>query len=243
MSVAWVGAGIAAVGVVSGAANAKKAANAQEQSAQLANETQMAQYNQTREDQTPWRDAGMGALSQLTSRTGADGDLMRQFGASDFQADPGYQFRMNEGMRGLNNSAAARGGVLSGAALKAASRYNQDFASNEYSNAYNRYNTNQTNQFNRLASIAGVGQTANNALASAGSNMANNVSANQLGAGNARASGYVGQANAITGGMGSAYNMYQSNQLMNTLADRSFTGPTGGVGGYSDEMSRLNSQI
>lgn len=66
-----------------------------------------------------------------------------------FQADPGYDFRLSEGMRGINNSAAARGGVLSGAALKAASKYNQDFASNEYGNAFNRYETTNTDQYNR----------------------------------------------------------------------------------------------
>ena len=152
------------------------------------------------------------------------GDLNRKFTQADFQADPGYDFRMAEGARGMNNSAAARGGVLSGAALKAASKYNQNFASNEYGNSYNRFTNDQTNSFNRLASIAGVGQTATNQVAAAGQNMANNVSQNQLGAGNARASGYVGQANALTGGIGQGVNMYQQNQMMNRI---------GGTGGAS----------
>lgn len=69
--------------------------------------------------------------------------------AFKFEADPGYAFRQAEGMKGINNSAAARGGVLSGAALKAASKYNQDFASNEYSNAYNRYQIDETGKYNR----------------------------------------------------------------------------------------------
>lgn len=60
------------------------------------------------------------------------------FGANDFQADPGYAFRLSEGQRGLDRQAAARGGLISGSALKAASRYGQDMASQEYGNAFNR---------------------------------------------------------------------------------------------------------
>ena len=308
-------AGAAGAGAIASASASKSAANAQTNAANQANATQLQMYNQTREDQTPWRNTGSSALNQLAiglglgtgggaaPTQGADyfdanaylaanpdvadpskwagtawdhynqfgrnegraftgnqqygqemanfqtnqggnapagfGDLNRKFQASDFTADPGYEFRLAEGARGINNSAAARGGVLSGAALKAASKYNQNFASNEYSNVYNRYNTDQTNQFNRLASIAGVGQTANNAIASAGSNMANNVSQNQLSAGNARASGYVGSANALNSGIGSAYNMYQGNQLMNSLSGY---GSTSGTGNYAEEMARLNSQ-
>lgn len=221
-----------AIGSITGANQAAKAADkasqAQVQSAAEANAMQLQasreaidfqrqMADQARSDQEPWRLAGANALSQLASRTGAGGDLMQNSTAFSqpfsFQGDPGYAFREAEGMRGINNSAAARGGILSGAALKAASRYNQNFASNEYGNAYGRYqtdqtnkfnrdNTNQTNQFNRLASIAGVGQTAasqagQNALSlgnSVGDNLtatAANMGQNITGAGNARASGYL----------------------------------------------------
>lgn len=138
------------------------------------------------------------------------GDLAHKFTMADYQADPGYAFRVAEGQRALDNSAAARGGLQSGNALKAAARYGQDMGSQEYGNAYNRFNNDQTNQFNRLSSIAGVGQTANNSLASAGANFANQTGnyamtngANQgnalLSAGNARASGYSGLGKALGG--------------------------------------------
>lgn len=263
-------AGIGAAGAIGGAligANASgKAARTQANAAAQASAIQQQQYAQQRADQMPWVNYGGQGLNELGFRLGvlpslgaddaagqaiqaqqrqnpAFGSLLRNFGASDFEADPGYDFRLSEGMRGINNSAAARGGVLSGAALKAASKYNQNFASNEYGNAYNRFNTNQTNQFNRLASIAGVGQTATNQVGAAGQNMANNVSQNTLSAGNARASGYVGGANAISGAIGQGYNMYQGNQMMNMLADKNWNGPTGGIGGRADEMARLNASI
>lgn len=149
------------------------------------------------------------------------GALLRSFSMADFQKDPGYEFRQAEGMKGLTNSATARGGLLSGAALKAASRYNQDFASNEYGNAFNRDQVNKTNTFNRLASLSGSGQTATNQVGVQGANMAQQVGNNIMGAGNARASGYIGQANAINGAIGTGFNMYQQNQLMNRLGGAS----------------------
>lgn len=139
--------------------------------------------------------------SGINQGMGARGSLSKSFGMSDFQADPGYAFRMAEGQKALERSAAAKGGLMSGAAGKAMARYGQDMASQEYQNAYNRYNTNQTNLYNRLASVAGVGQTSANALGNYGQNTANNVSDTALQAGNAAAAGRVGSANAWQSGL------------------------------------------
>lgn len=141
------------------------------------------------------------------------GSLLRDFGLEDFTKDPGYDFRLSEGEKGINRSLAARGGLFSGAAGKALSRYNQDFASNEYGNAYNRYNTNQGNKFNRLASLAGIGQSATNQVQQAGQNAANNISSNMIGSGNAQASGIMGIGNAISGGL----NNYMQYNMMNKM--------------------------
>lgn len=73
------------------------------------------------------------------------------FSMEKFQQDPGYAFRMSEGLKALDRTAAARGGLISGGAMKAASRYGQDMASQEYQNAFNRYNQNRdfnSNLFN-----------------------------------------------------------------------------------------------
>ncbi len=141
------------------------------------------------------------------------GSFNRDFSLADFTADPGYQFRMDEGRKGLESSAAARGGLLSGGTLKALTKYGQDVASNEYSNAYNRFNNDRTQRFNRLSGIAGTGQTATNITGQLGAQAASNIAQNQIGAGNARASGYVGQANAINSGIGNAMSGYQLSQL------------------------------
>jgi hypothetical protein len=245
MSVAWVGAGIAAAGVISSTVSANKAANAQEQAARDANalakdtsDQQVAlqrdMFNKNVELQQPAIDAGNTSRNRLMqllglSTGGADnGSLMKDFSTADFQSDPGYQFRMDQGQQALERSAAARGGLLSGAALKDTARFSQGLASQDYQAAFDRFQTNRTNKMNPLLSLAGSAQTASGALGAAGQNYANSASTtlgnyastagqNITGAGNARASGYVGTANAINNGLSQGYGMYQQNQLMSML--------------------------
>lgn len=210
MCIAAAVAGGAVVGGVAsgalGAKGAKDAANAQADAARDSAQLQYDMYQQQREDQTPWRDAGNSALNSLIIRLGLDGGkggLLDSFSDQDFEGDPGYQWRMEQGQKGIESSAAARGGLLSGAAGKAISKYNQNFASNEYGNAYNRFNQNQANIFNRLAAIAGVGQQATNQIGQAGQNYATGAGNALQYAGTARASGYANQANALNSGLGS----------------------------------------
>jgi hypothetical protein len=129
--------------------------------------------------------------------------------------DPGYQFRLKEGMQGLERSAAARGGLLSGGTLKGIQRYGQDMASTEYQNAFNRYQAERAGTLNPYQSLAGVGQSTANTLGTMGMNYSNQAGELYQGAANARASGYVGAANALNQGIGNISNMYYQNQLLN----------------------------
>lgn len=176
------------------------------------------------------------AAAQATAQNDpAYGSLLRRFSASDLNADPvyqsGLQFGMDEGTKGLTRQAAATGSQLSGATLKALTRYANDYGTTKAEGAYNRYNTDQTNQFNRLSGISGGGQTASNIVSSAGANMANNISANQIGVGNARAASYIGGANGINNAISTGVNGYQQNQLMNRLY------PQNSMAGYSSSGS------
>lgn len=213
------------LGSILGASSARKAAKTQADAANRATAQEQAQYQQNRQDMAPWRQAGGASLGQLSDLLGLNtapggmgptqrgpefGALNKRFSLADFQAEPGYQFRMTEGLKGVNASAAARGGALSGGALKAIQQYGQDVASNEYGNAYSRYNADQDRRYNRLASLAGLGQTATTETGRQGLATAQSTSGNMIGAGNARASGYVGQANAITGGIDSLSSLYAS---------------------------------
>lgn len=210
--------GGAAIGTIGAGIAGGKAAGAQEAAANTASATQLQMYNQTRADQAPWRAAGGTAVGQLSAGTAAGGEFNRNFTMADFNADPGYQFRMDQGSRALQASAAARGGLLSGGTLKALDRYGQDYGSNEYSNAYNRYNNDQSTRFNRLSSIAGLGQTSTAQTGAAGTAAANQISSAQLGYGNAAAAGYISQGNAISNGASSLGNFYLQQQYLNRLA-------------------------
>jgi hypothetical protein len=153
-----------------------------------------------------------------------------------FQQDPGYAFRMSEGMKALERSAAARGGLLSGGMLKGAQRYGQDLASQEYMNAFNRYQAERNARLNPLQSLAGIGQTATNQLGQAGQTMASNVGQALGAAAQARASGYVGGANALSQGLGTYLNYQQGQNYLNARFPQQFGAPITAYGsnaGYS----------
>lgn len=215
-------AGSALVGAYVSSKSAGKAVDAQTNAANQADATtrdQMAAQErlaaQARADNEPWRLAGGAALNKLAAAPDFS------FSGANVGSDPGYQFGMSEGMKGLTNSAAARGGLLSGAALKASTRYAQDYAGTKFNESFGRALQTDTANKNRLQSLAGIGQTAVGANQQAGQQLGNqlgqgaqSMAQNQLGAGNARASGYIANGNALTGAINqgvSAWNQYNSN--------------------------------
>ena len=199
-------------------------------------ESQEKQFAAQAALQEPWRQAGIGALNKL--QTASD---YTPFGTAQFQADPGYAFRLSEGQKALDRSAAARGGLISGGAMKAAQRFGQDLGSQEYQNAYNRaltgYNADVAREatgYNRLAALAGYGQTATGQIGAAGQNMASNVGNLMTSGAAANAAGQVGGTNALTGGLSTYLNYNQGNNLVNALSARnvSMNPYYGGAGGY-----------
>ena len=185
-----------------GANAASKAAKTQAASADRSIDLQREMFNKQLELQQPFQEAGVNALNRMQS-----GDVMGMM-------DPSYKFRFGEGMKALDRQAAARGGLISGGALKAAQRYGQEFASNEFGNAYNR-----------LASMAGLGQTATGAQSNAAGQFGANAGNLMTGAGAARASGYVGGANALTSGLGQYMNYTQNQNLINRFAPQPTAAP------------------
>lgn len=170
------------------------------------------------------------------------------FSEADFKADPGYQFRLDQGNQAIQRLAAATGNLNSGRALKDAMNFSSGLASQECQNAYGRYNndyttgfnahsTSQNNIFNKLAALAGIGQSSASSLANAGQNYANHAG-NALGQGaNAQAAGQIGSSNAWGQGIAGAANSlggYFANQ--NAMRGSGYSGtfqPAAGVGGLS----------
>lgn len=145
-----------------------------------------------------------------------------QQGGGDFDITetPGYEFRMDQGMNALNRSLASTGNRLSGRAAKAAQRYGQGLASQEFQN-----------RFNRLASLAGRGQTAAQGVGQAGLTTGQNVGAAMGQVGAAQAGGFANINQAVQGGIGNYLADQQYNQLLDRLGGGggmpSMSGPYG----------------
>jgi hypothetical protein len=199
---------------------ATTAANIGSGAADRATQLQREQYDQTRADLAPYRAAGTNALARLTAGTAPGGEFTKSFGMSDFEQDPGYGFRMSEGLKALDRSAAARGNLLSGSTLKGAQRYAQDLGSQEYQNAFNRYQTNRSNLINPIQSLAGVGQTSTNQGITAGQNFATNVGNLGMNAAGTQANAGLTAAQAnqsAYGNVGNAFANYLAPNPMNTF--------------------------
>jgi hypothetical protein len=209
----WIAAATVAAGYL-GSRSASKAADTQAQATQSAQAAQERMFERQVELNEPFRKAGIDALNKLIPLSD-----YTKFGMNQFTQDPGYGFRLSEGMKALDRTAAARGGLLSGATLKGAQRYGQEMGSQEYMNAFNRYQTERNAQLNPLQSLAGVGQTATGALTNAYGAFGAQTGQNLQDIGSARASGYLGGQNALTSALGQAGQMYQYGQRTNALSD------------------------
>ena len=229
-----------------GAKAAEKAGNLQADSSKYAADISQKQFEQTRKDQMPWLNAGKEALGGLQSYIKDSPDFNDKWGGriedayqggqltggldpNNFQTDPSYQFRKQQGMDGLQSSAAAGGSLLSGAALKSLNEYNSNLASQEYGNAWQRdqtekqnlmstlsgnrsqdyqlFSNEDTRQYNQLANMAGVGQTTANSLGTFGANNAAAQGNYAINGANAQANGLVGAANAKTQAWNNIMNM------------------------------------
>jgi len=206
-------------GIVGGEA-AKTAANTQSDSANEAIRAQLEMYYKGREDTAPWREAGTNALNKLVSKV--------NMGPGKFEESPGYQFRMDEGQKALERSAAARGNLFSGATGKALTRYGQDYATGEYQN----FLANYYNSLTPYQSLAGVGQTTASQNALTGNQVAGQIGQNMMASGNAQAAGMINQANAYTGASNSGVNNYLMWKYMNPSAANAGVG-SGVTGMYS----------
>ena len=204
----WVAAATIGSGVL-GAFSSSQASRAQERASREAIAAQERMFNRQVELQAPFREAGVNALPELIAAS-----RYTPFDYDTYQNDPGVGFRFREGLKALQASKAAGGMLRSGNTLRGITQFGQELASQEYTNAFNRYQAERAARLNPLQSLAGVGQTATNTLSNEagqyGQAMANNAAA----MGNIRASGYMGAANALAGGLGQYANYRQNQDFM-----------------------------
>ena len=213
MPIGWMAAAMVGSSLI-GANAASNAGNAQAAASNRAADLQYQQYQDTVKRQQPFYQAGVNALPELVNAS-----KYTNFGMDQFKADPGYAFRLSEGQKALEQSAAARGGLLSGTAGKALVNYGQNAGSQEYTNAFNRYQAERQARLGPLQALTGMGQTTAQQVGQAGQTMATNAGNDITNSAAARASGYVGGVNALTSGLGQYLNYTSSQNRTNALSE------------------------
>lgn len=243
--------GSAVIGGATSMSASKKAAKTQTQAAQASADQQQRMFEQQTALQEPFRQTGLTAQQEIMQLLGVGGDatapgygsMAQPFGQEQFQQDPGYAFRQSEGMKALERSAAARGGLLSGSTLKGIQRFGQDFASQEYQNAFNRYQVERAARLNPLQSLMGAGQSSANVLTGAAGQLGQGLAQSELAAGQARASGYVGAANALNQAIGGVTNYMVQKPMYDAMSNYYNTGAgggfSGGIGGGAGAATQL----
>jgi hypothetical protein len=228
----WVATAIVGGSVITGYLG-NKSANAASDASSAATaatiEEQRRQFDLTRQDTEPYRQAGVNALNYLSENigdTGAPPPAYTPFTYSptDYANSPEYQFRFNQGTEAVNRGTAKSGNLNSGNRLLALQNFGQGLAAQGYAEDYDRqmknhltnygmnYQENQDiygrnqNVLNRYAAMAGVGQTGVAQSGAAGQNSANAISgalgANAANQSTAAALRYGSLNNAIQGGIG-----------------------------------------
>jgi len=183
---------------------------------------QRRQFDLTRGDFAPYREAGTRALGSLES------DIGRMPTSAEVMSDPGYQFGMQQGQQALDRKTSAAGGRISGAALKGAAEYATNYATTGYNAAYQR----RQDRLNRLASLAGIGQSSTGASASAGANSTNAISGLLERQGDAAGAGRLAQGSI----WGNA-----ANQL-GAIGQRWANQPSSGSSGYYSDPTQIPMQ-
>lgn len=183
---------------------------AQERGARRAQESIEQQFEQTREDLAPFREAGVRGLEGFEGQI-AQPDIplgLAEY-ARGFQQSPGYQYQLQEGQDAIQNAAASRGLLQSGRTLRGLQEHAQGLANQDYYNyvgqnrqgLLDRHNQRQ-NRIGNFQGLATIGQNAAAQTGTFGQNAANQIANTQVQAGNARASGFQSAAAGINSGLG-----------------------------------------
>ena len=244
------GIGVAIGGVESlgsaliGSNAAQGAANTQANAGQNAQNQLLQIGQQVSGMYTPYQQTGQLGLNAINQMANS-GYLTNQFNNQDLNANlaPNYAFQLQQGQQGQNAANNATGGIVGGNAQKALQDYTQNYAGTAYQNAFNNYQTQRTNVLNNANQLAGIGQNAVQGSANAQLGIGTNISNITQGIANAQAAGTIGSANAISGGLQNAGNLYALSNLIgnnktNGVINNPYTGTVNGPD-YSQPVGNL----
>ena len=211
MVAAIAGVAAAGIGAAGSLAGGSASAGAVSDASAASIAEQQREYNQTRADQMPWLTAGQGALGQTQNLLGLNGQAAATAAMGQFQASPGYQYQVQQGLSAVDNGAASQGLLHSGNTIRAEQTLGTNLANQDFSNYYSR-----------LAGIAQTGQNTAQGLGILGQQSAAGQAQTLASQGSSLASIYGGEArgvtNAATGGLsnlayGNTLGGYQGSNL------------------------------
>lgn len=238
--------GAAAIGATATIGSGLASADASRSAANKQIDATNAANAQQRADQKPWMDAGKGALATLTTGLAPGGDFSKPFTMADATNSVAEQHALDQGTQAIQNSAAARGGLLNSNTLQDLTTFGQSNAATFENQAFNQWLQSRQQQLNANQSLAGLGQSSATNVADTGAGLT-------VGAGNAQAAGTVGQANAVQntagqiGQLAGLFGVKAPGQAVSTspmnvsVTDATGIDPNGMLGGsttagdYSDE--------
>ena len=221
-------AGASLAGGLISANGARSAAGTQADAANNAAALQKQQFDQQMALQEPYRQAGLTGQNRLMELLGLGGDTgaagygryAKDFSMADYQQDPGYAFRLSEGLKQLGSQARAQGGAGGGRTMMGMQNYAQNAASGEYQNAFNRYQTNRQNQLQPLGNLMSSGQAAASNQAGQAGEYGVNAGNLMTQAGQANAAGQMGAANSLAGGLNAGASAYMNQSNFNNWLAR-----------------------
>jgi hypothetical protein len=232
LAAATLGAGVLSAGA--GIYGATTASNAQKSAADSASATQLNMFNKMQGNLQPFMDVGTAANSALSSQLPS---LTAPINMNEttLQNTPGYQFNLTQGLKSVQNGAAARGLGVSGAALKGAASYATGLADSTYQNQFNNAQTNRQTTYNMLSGQQALGENAAAGVGNAGIATGNSIAGNTIGAGNASAAA----ANSIGQSVGNAGNSALQGYLLQNLLGGGGAGSAMGSKSLSGDWSGL----
>jgi hypothetical protein len=145
------------------------------------------------------------------------GSLLKPFTGESLATDPGYQFGVHQGEESITNNRAALGSLLSGATLTDLTKFGNDYGGTKFNEGFSRNQADKQLAFNMLSGVSGTGQATANSIANQGNAYGAAAGGLITDSGNARASGYIGGANALNSMIGSSVNQYNSANLLKSL--------------------------
>lgn len=206
----------AAAATVVGAGATIYSASQSGKAADKANQTQQRAQDQMQANLAPYMEAGTNALGPQQALLGLQGPEAAKTAMDNFQSSPGYEYQVQQGMRGVNARAASQGMLNSGATLKALQDRGNSLAAQDFGTYYNR-----------LAGLAGLGQNAAAGVGNSGVQTAAGQAQTDVSAASTQANMY-GQA---AQGIGNAINNYGNNSMYAQKTNALYNAPGGGYFG------------